>query len=157
SQSGRFDIVTARPFTHIGPGQSDRFAVAHFAKQITEISTGGRAPVMDVGDLSATRDVTDVRDVVRAYKVLLNQGRNGEAYNVCSGIEVSTNWLLRKLIEYSGLEIEVRQEPSLVRKHEQRRIVGSYEKINNETKWTPLIPLRQTLCDTLAYWRSALE
>jgi GDP-4-dehydro-6-deoxy-D-mannose reductase len=83
SQTERFDIVTARPFTHIGPGQSARFAVSNFTKQISEILLDKREPVIRVGDLQTTRDFTDVRDVVRAYKFLLERGRSGQVYNVC--------------------------------------------------------------------------
>ena len=87
SQTGPFEVVMARPFNHIGPGQSERFAISDFAKQIAEIKLGRRPPKLAAGDIDVTRDFTDVRDVVRAYLLLLDKGRSGEAYNVCSGIE----------------------------------------------------------------------
>ena len=157
SQTEQFEIVTARPFTHIGPGQSDRFAISNFAKQIAEISLGKKAPVINVGNLHATRDITDVRDVVRAYSLLLERGRNGQAYNICSGRETSIKTLLNELIEFARLDISVEQDESLMRNAEQKRIYGSYEKIRNETGWDPLIPLSQALVDTFSCWVDKLK
>lgn len=157
SQTEQFEIVTARPFTHIGPGQSDRFAISNFARQIAEISLGKKAPVINVGNLHATRDITDVRDVVRAYGLLLERGRNGQAYNICSGRETSIKALLNELIEFARLDISVEQDESLMRNVEQKRIYGSYEKIRDETGWDPRIPLSQTLADTFSFWVDKLK
>ncbi len=157
SQTEQFEIVTARPFTHIGPGQSDRFAISNFARQIAEISLGKKAPVINVGNLHATRDITDVRDVVRAYGLLLERGRNGQAYNICSGRETSIKALLNELIEFAGLDISVEHDESLMRNVEQKRIYGSYEKIRYETGWDPQIPLGQTLADTFSFWVDKLK
>lgn len=157
SQTEKFEIVTARPFTHIGPGQSDRFAISNFARQIAEISLGKKAPVIHVGNLHATRDITDVRDVVRAYGLLLESGRNGQAYNICSGRETSIEALLNELIEFARLDISVEQDESLMRNVEQKHIYGSYEKIRSETRWDPLIPLSQTLADTFSCWVDKLK
>jgi GDP-4-dehydro-6-deoxy-D-mannose reductase len=152
SQTEQFDIVTARPFTHIGPGQSDRFAVSNFTKQISEILLGRREPVIRVGDLDTTRDFTDVRDVVRAYQLLLESGRSGQAYNVCSGNETSLRLLLNELIENAGVAIRVEQDEGLMRHAEQRRICGSYAKIQKDTGWSPTMPPSRTLADMLSYW-----
>jgi len=157
SQTEDFKIVTARPFTHIGPGQSDRFAISNFAKQLVEISLGKRDPVITVGNLHATRDITDVRDVVGAYGMLLKMGRNGQAYNICSGIEISINTILNELIELTELEVKIALDGSLLRNIEQKRIYGSYEKIHTETGWKPMISLRQSLADTLSYWSDELK
>ena len=157
SQTEDFEIVTARPFTHIGPGQSDRFAISNFAKQLAEISLGKRDPVINVGNLHATRDITDVRDVVRAYALLLERGCNGQAYNICSGVEISINTLLNELIELTELEVSIEFDDSLLRNVEQKRIYGSYEKIHKETDWKPMLSLRQTLGDTLSYWVDKLK
>lgn len=157
SQTEQFEIVTARPFTHIGPGQSDRFAISNFAKQIAEISLGQKPPVINVGNLHATRDITDVRDVVRAYGLLLESGSNGQAYNICSGRETSIKALLIELIEFARLDISVEQDESLMRNVEQKRIYGSYERIRSETGWNPLIPLSQTLADTFSCWVDKLK
>jgi GDP-4-dehydro-6-deoxy-D-mannose reductase len=157
SQASRFEIVTARPFTHIGPGQSDRFSISNFAKQIAEILLGKKEPVIYVGDLDKTRDFTDVRDVVSAYSHLLERGRSGHVYNVCSGIETNTRALLNKLIEYSGIQVVIEQDEFLKRNKEQQRIYGSYEKIKMETGWSPTISLSRTLEDTLSYWVEKLK
>jgi GDP-4-dehydro-6-deoxy-D-mannose reductase len=85
SQTADFKIVMVRPFNHIGPGQSERFALSDFAKQVTEIKLRRHEPLLHVGDIDVTRDFTDVRDIVRAYGLLLEHGKNGEVYNVCSG------------------------------------------------------------------------
>lgn len=157
SQTEQFEIVTARPFTHIGPGQSDRFSISNFAKQIAQISLGKKPSVIKVGNLHATRDITDVRDVVRAYDLLLEKGRNGETYNICSGRETGIKALLNELIELAGIEISVEPDESLIRNAEQKRIYGSYEKIHNETGWDPKVSLSQTLADTFSYWAHALK
>lgn len=157
SQNEDFEIVTARPFTHIGPGQSDRFAISNFAKQLAEISLGTKEPFIYVGNLNATRDITDVRDVVRGYAYLLDRGHNGQAYNICSGKETSIKTLLNELIELSGLTVSIELDDSLLRNVEQNRIYGSYEKIHKETGWKPMLSLRQTLVDTLSYWVDKLK
>jgi GDP-4-dehydro-6-deoxy-D-mannose reductase len=157
SQNSQFEIVTARPFTHIGPGQSDRFAISNFAKQIAEILLGKIEPVIYVGDLDKTRDFTDVRDVVAAYNLLLEYGQNGHVYNVCSGTETSTRSLLSKLIEYSGVDIVIDQDKSLIRSNEQQRIYGNYKKISLETGWKPRISLNVTLDNLLTYWVEKLK
>lgn len=157
SQTEAFEIVTARAFTHIGPGQSDRFAISSFARQIAGIMLGMREPVIRVGNMDTTRDLTDVRDVARAYAILLEKGRNGNIYNVCSGSETYMRTLLNDLIKLSMIDIRVEMEPSIIRGREQQRIRGSFEKLNKETGWFPEIPISQTLSDTLAYWIEKLK
>ena len=157
SRTEAVEIVTARPFTHIGPGQSDRFAISSFAKQIAEIMLGKREAVIRVGNLDSTRDLTDVRDVVRAYVVLLERGSSGNIYNICSGKETLMRSLLDNLIQLSKIDIKVEQDPSLVRQQEQQRILGSFEKLHKETGWEPEISISQTLSDTLAYWLEKLK
>lgn len=157
SQTEQFEIVTARPFTHIGPGQSDRFSISSFSKQVAEILLGKREPVIYVGDLQTTRDFTDVRDVVDAYVLLLENGRNGEVYNVCSGEEITTRSLLDELIESSGTPINVTHDKSLLRSTEQRRILGSHDKISSEMGWEATIPISRTLADMQSYWVDRLR
>jgi len=157
SRTESFEIVTVRPFTHIGPGQSERFAISSFAKQIAEIIIGMRAPTIRVGNLDTTRDLTDVRDVVRAYAMLLEKGQNGNIYNVCSGRETCMRTLLSDLIKLSMIDIRVEIDPSIIRVREQRRIRGCFEKLHKETGWFPEIPLSQSLSDTLAYWLEKLK
>lgn len=157
SQTEKFKIVTARPFTHIGPGQSDRFAISNFGKQIAEVAAGKREPVIRVGNLHATRDITDVRDVVSAYSRLLEIGENGQVFNICSGTEVSIQLLLNSMIEFANLNIKIEPDPSLTRNMEQLRIQGSFEKLHQLTGWTPQIPLQQTLADIFTYWRNKVR
>ncbi len=157
SQTEQFEIVTARPFTHIGPGQSDRFAISNMSKQVAEIMLGKRNPLIRVGNLNTTRDLTDVRDVANAYALLLEKGRNGEAYNVCSAKELSIRAVLEQLIGYAEIEIKVEQDPSLVRGVEQKRICGDFDKLRRDTGWEPSVPLGKTLEDTVLYWVRKLK
>ncbi len=157
SQTEQFGIVTARPFTHIGPGQSDRFAISNFCKQIAEIALGRIEPIIRVGNLETTRDFTDVRDVTSAYVMLLTKGRSGEVYNVCSGKEVSMGAVLEQLIERTKIDVKVEEDHSLVRESEQRRLYGSYGKLNKNTGWDPKVPLEKTLGDTVSYWLEQIK
>lgn len=154
SQTGSFEIVMARPFNHIGPRQATTFAVADFASQIVACQRSGAARPLRVGDIDATRDFTDVRDVVRAYGLLLSCGRNGETYNVCSGIECSLRELIEGLFSVAGVRMDVEVAAERLRRTEQRRMVGSYEKLREHTGWEPRIALRQTLADIVGYWQS---
>ena len=151
SASGPFEIVIARPFTHIGPGQSPRFSVANFTQQIAEVVLGRRAPQVKVGSLSATRDFTDVRDVVRAYDLLVHQGLNGGVYNVCSGRELLMSDVIDLLVSTSGKAIELACDDARLRGGEPQRLCGSFEKLRADTGWYPQIPLETTLADMLAF------
>jgi GDP-4-dehydro-6-deoxy-D-mannose reductase len=157
SQTERFRIVTARAFTHIGPGQSDRFAISNFARQVAQISLGRSEPVIRVGSLDTTRDLTDVRDVVCAYRLLLEQGRTSEVYNVCSNKETNIRSLLNQLIESAGVSVDIEHDETLLRAAEQRRTLGSHAKIHNEIGWTPSIPPSRTIGDMLSYWVNRLK
>jgi len=157
SQTSSFEIVSVRPFNHIGAGQNERFVVSSLAKQIVEIRKGVRPPILRVGDLSVTRDFTDVRDVVSAYMLLVEDGVNGETYNVCSGVERSIEALLNCMLNISGVSAEVYPDPELFRSAEQRRVCGSLNKINGQTGWLPKIPLERTLQDILSFWESVIQ
>jgi len=152
SQTGPFEIVIARPFNHIGPRQSDRFAVASFARQIAAHRAGRGAGRLRVGDIDTTRDFTDVRDIVRAYAMLLERGRNGEAYNVCSGVERTLREVIGALLKAAGVDMQIEVDTDRLRRVEQRRMSGSFAKLHADTGWQPEIPFDQTLVDTLAYW-----
>ncbi|AUW33898.1 NAD-dependent epimerase/dehydratase family protein [Acidithiobacillus caldus] len=157
SQTSGFEIVMVRPFNHIGPDQSPRFAIADFARQVMEIRLGRRAPVLQVGDIDITRDFTDVRDVVRAYGLLLERGRNGEIYNVCSGREYCIRDLLRRLLTLAGVEATIEQDPARLRRAEQRRMVASFAALQRDTGWQPAIPMEQSLQDLLNDWEKPLQ
>jgi GDP-4-dehydro-6-deoxy-D-mannose reductase len=147
-------IVMARSFNHIGPGQSDRFVIADFAHQLAEIAAGRRDPVVAVGDIDVTRDFTDVRDVVRAYFALLDRGRSGEIYNVCSGVERSIRSLLERLMELSGVTARIEPQNERLRRAEQRRVAGSPARICAATGWSATTPVDESLVAMLEYWKN---
>lgn len=151
------DIVIARPFNHIGPGQSTRFAIADFAKCIAEMQLGLKAPVLEVGDLDVTRDFTDVRDVVRAYLLLLERGQRGQVYNVCSGTEQNMAQAVQTMAEIAGVQLQTRQDPSRFRKASQRRSCGSSGLLRNQTGWRPTISWQQSLTDIIKDWKRKLQ
>ena len=153
AQQGRFEIFLARPFTHIGPGQSSRFAVAKFARQIAAIIAGKQEPVIAAGNLRTTRDLTDVRDIVRAYDAIIHRGEAGKAYNVCCGIEITMLEVINKLIDLSNIAIKIVQNPLETRTSEQQRICGSYAALSAATGWRPEVPLDRTLADMIAHER----
>ena len=144
-----FRIVLTRPFTQIGPGQDSRFAIADFAHQVAEMRSGRRSPIMVTGDLDVTRDFTDVRDAVRAYHLLLRNGKNGEVYNICSGQERSLRSLVDELLRIAGVQAEQRGDPARMRPAEQRRMVGDAGRIHAMLGWSPEISLTTTLTDIL--------
>lgn len=149
SQNAEFRIVMTRPFTQIGPGQDRRFALPDFARQIVEIRAGRRPPWLVTGDTEVVRDFTDVRDSVRAYRMLLEAGKNGETYNICSGVGRSLYSLVVELLHLAGVEAELRIDASRLRPSEQRRVLGNPQKINSKLGWFPQIPLAETLKDIL--------
>jgi GDP-4-dehydro-6-deoxy-D-mannose reductase len=147
------DVVLARPFNHIGWGQGDRFAIASFARQIAEIASGKRPPVIAIGDVDVTRDFTDVNDVAHAYLALLAEGAPGETYNICSGVEYRIGDLLARLLELAGIDVRIEQEPGRVRQAEQRRMRGDPGKIFAVTQWRPATPIDSSLRAALDYWK----
>lgn len=153
----RMDIVVARSFNHIGPGQSPRFALADFSKTIVEIRKGLRDPVLSVGDLDVTRDFTDYRDVIEAYLRLLDRGRTGEIYNVCSGREHRLKDAVYDLARLAGIGITLTIDPARCRKASQRRALGSAEKLKKDTGWTPVIRWEQSLTDMLNFWETSIQ
>lgn len=156
SQTEGLDAMIARPFNHIGSGQSERFVVSSFARQLVEIKLGRREPVIAIGDVEVTRDVTDVRDVVKAYLLLLEHGNAGEIYNICSGKEVWIRDVLARLIDLAGVDVSVVQDPARLRTTDQKRLLGSFDKLKRCSGWQPTIELRQSLADTLTYWERKL-
>ena len=143
------DVVIARPFNHIGPGQDERFVVASFAHQLAAIAAGG-PKLMHVGNLAAERDFLDVRDVAEAYVALLANGRSGEVYNICSGRAVRIQEVLRQLITIARVPVEVRDDPERMRPSDVPTIVGDAAKLRTATGWSPRRPLAQTLRDVYA-------
>jgi GDP-4-dehydro-6-deoxy-D-mannose reductase len=154
--SQRMDVILARPFNHIGAGQSDRFAVSDFAHQIAAIKRGLRPAVIRVGDLDVTRDFTDVHDVIEAYFALLERGTAGEIYNVCSGAEHSMASILADLVELGGIKVKIETESQRLRPTEQRRMRGDATKIRAATGWSASTPLRVSLRAALQYWEESI-
>jgi GDP-4-dehydro-6-deoxy-D-mannose reductase len=154
SRAPGLNIIRVRPFNHIGPRQSASFAVANFARQIAAIENGRQPAVVETGNLGPVRDLTDVRDVVQAYRALAARGRSGEAYNIASGEVYSMDVVLKRLLSISPVQAEIRQKGSLVRRNETWAVRASAAKLRQETGWTPRYALDQTLADTLDYWRA---
>lgn len=150
------DVVIARPFNHIGPGQSADFVISSFAKQISEIELGRCGAEIAVGDIETTRDFTDVRDVVRAYFFLLHGGETGQTYNVCSGQEQRIRVLLERMLLLGGIKAVIRVDPHKLRVSEQRRMFGSNQRIAAATGWAPQIELDTTLRDVLKDWKKRI-
>lgn len=147
------DVLYTRSFNHIGPGQAKGFVVSDFASSIAAIMNGA-APVVRVGNTKAYRDFTDVRDVARAYRLLVEKGARGEIYNVGSGAAVSVQEVLDTLIRLSGQEIQVEQDPEKYRPLDQPRIMCDKRKIAKHIGWNPAIPLEESLRNTLSWWVS---
>jgi GDP-4-dehydro-6-deoxy-D-mannose reductase len=151
------DVVRARPFNHIGPRQSPKFAVAHFAEQIAAVELGRQPPLLETGNLSPRRDLTDVRDTVQAYLLLMERGRSGEAYNVGTGQTHSMQEMVDRLLRLTQVRVQVKQRGDLVRATETPAVRADAAKLRRETGWAPRFSLEQTLADMLTYWRSALR
>jgi GDP-4-dehydro-6-deoxy-D-mannose reductase len=150
-------VVRPRAFNHAGPGQLPIYALASFTRQVAIGLEAGEDPVRLVtGNPDARRDFTDVRDVVRAYRLLAEAGEPG-VFNVCSGRSSSPRELLPALGEAVGVEIEHEVDPALVRAHEVMEIRGSAERLRAATGWRPEIPLETTLADTIAWWRAEIR
>jgi GDP-4-dehydro-6-deoxy-D-mannose reductase len=147
-------IIRARPFNHIGPRQSPQFAVAHFAEQVAAVEQARQSPVLETGNLTPHRDLTDVRDTVRAYLLLMERGRPGEAYNIGTGRTYAMQEVLDRLLALARVRVEVRRRADLVRATETPATRADAGRLRRETGWEPRFTLEQTLADTLDYWRS---
>jgi GDP-4-dehydro-6-deoxy-D-mannose reductase len=147
-------VVVVRPFNHIGPGQSPNFFVPAFAKRIVEAKRSG-ARTLRVGTLSTRRDFTDVRDVVAAYRLLIERGVAGEIYNVCSGRDVAMSDIAAQLLARAGVELTLETDPELVRPVDVPVLRGDAGRLHAATGWQPEIPLATTLADVLSSWEKA--
>lgn len=145
-------VVRTRTFNHTGPGRGAGFAEGSFARQIAEILAGRREPRIVVGNLDAVRDFSDVRDVVRAYTLLVEKGAAGEVYNVASGCGVRIGYVLERLVALSGVKVEIREERALLRPADIPYLVGDFGRLR-ALGWAPEIGLDRSLTDLLAYWQ----
>ena len=151
------NTIMVRAFNHSGPGQSDTFVISAFCRQIAEIELGIKAPEISVGNLAAKRDFTDVRDIVRAYRLLAEKGVPGEVYNVGRGKAVSIQSVLDTVLGLCGMTVTVKPDPSRMRASDIPVIEPDVSKIYRCTGWRAEISLEQTIADTLDWWRSELS
>jgi GDP-4-dehydro-6-deoxy-D-mannose reductase len=144
-------VVRVRPFNHVGPGQAPGFVVAALAARIAEARQAGVTSIA-VGNLGARRDLTDVRDVIRAYRLLVERGTPGEVYNVCSGRDVAISEVADRLLRLAGADLELVPDPSLMRPVDVPVVRGDPRKLHDATGWTPEFDLDTTLHDVLDQW-----
>ncbi|HVZ12341.1 MAG TPA: GDP-mannose 4,6-dehydratase [Patescibacteria group bacterium] len=152
--SYKIPIIRVRPYNHIGPRQSPQFVVAAFAKKIADIEKGKMEPVLKVGNLTAKRDFTDVRDMVSAYVEILEKGEEGEVYNIGSGKSYKIEDVLNKLLSFTDTKIEIRQDESLMRPIDVPELLCDNSKMKKTTGWETKFGIDQTLKETLEYWRN---
>ncbi len=149
-------VLIARPFNHIGPGQSDSYVVSALAKRVLKAKQDGK-PSIVVGNLASKRDFTDVRDVIAAYRRIIEAGISGETYNVCSGKSTSVRDLAEMITELAGAEVALEIDPSLARDVEVTDICGDASKCQEALSWKPVIPIADSLRDVLGWWSVRLR
>jgi len=146
-------VFLTRSFNHIGPRQDPSFAASSFARQVARIEAGLDEPVIRVGNLEARRDLTDVRDMVRAYRAIVERGRPGRVYNVCSERAYPISELLERLVVLARVRVHIQTDATRLRPNDMPLLLGSASRIREEVAWTPAIPIDRTLGDLLDYWR----
>jgi GDP-4-dehydro-6-deoxy-D-mannose reductase len=151
------DVIVARPFNHTGPRQRPDFAAPGMARQIALIERGALEPMIKVGNLDAQRDLTDVRDTVRAYALLIDRGVPGMTYNVASGVGRSIRSVLDALVLRARVPVTIALDAERLRPNDTPIIVGDASRLHAATGWTPAIPFERTMDDLLAYWRGSVS
>ena len=151
--NGPLAVTIARAFNHFGPRQDPHFAASGFARRIADIERGTWPPEISVGNLDARRDLTDVRDTVRAYKLIAEHGQPGRPYNVCSGRAITIRELLDLLLARARVPIAVKVDPARLRPNDTPFLLGNPTRVRDELGWEPQIPIEQTLDDLLEHWR----
>ena len=154
SRDRRRRKMLVRSFNHAGPRQSPAYVTSSFASQIAEIEAGLREPTLSVGNLDAARDITDVRDVVRAYRMIVERGEPGRPYNVCSGTAYRVGDLLDRLVEMARVTVRIIVDAARLRASDNPLILGDRTRVTAEIGWKPEIPIDRTLADLLDYWRA---
>jgi len=155
--SGREDgieVIVTRSFNHTGPRQSAAFAAPNMARQIALIEAGAAEPMIKVGNLDAQRDMTDVRDMARAYAGLMEKGTPSTIYNVASGVTRSMKSILAALVARARVTVRIETDPALLRPSDTPVILGDASRLRTATGWEPQIPFERTLDDLLTYWRA---
>jgi GDP-4-dehydro-6-deoxy-D-mannose reductase len=155
--NGVVAVGIARPFNHFGPRQDPQFAAAGFARRIADIERGRWAPEMSVGNLDARRDLTDVRDTVRAYRLIVERGVPRRPYNVCTGHAIAIGELLDRLLSRARVKITIRPDPARLRPNDTPLLLGDPARLSDELGWAPVISLDRTLDDLLEYWRGRAQ
>jgi GDP-4-dehydro-6-deoxy-D-mannose reductase len=149
-------VVRTRPFNHAGPRQSEAFVTSSFARQIAEIESGGREPVLSVGNLDAQRDIMDVRDTAKAYEALAATGTVGAVYNICGGTAYRVGDLLERLLGLARVRVTVQPDPARLRPSDNPLVLGDPARIIADTGWRTTIPIARTLADLLDWWRTEI-
>ena len=155
--SHNLQVIRARPSNHIGPRQNEQFVTSNFAKQIAEIEIGKREPVLRVGNLTAQRDFTDVRDMARAYGLAIERGIPGEVYNIGSERAVSIQHIVDVLISFSRVAIRIEHDPARMRHSDTPVMICDASKFRAQTGWHATIALETSLRDILDYWRERIQ
>jgi GDP-4-dehydro-6-deoxy-D-mannose reductase len=153
----KLDVVIVRPFNHTGPGQGPSFVCSALARQVALAECGAQPPILQVGDMNPIRDFSDVRDIVTGYADLLERGRTGEIYNLCSEVGTSVADVIAILRGIATMPLGVYRDPALRRPVDVLRIVGSAEKARTEVGWKPAYTIETTLADAVASWRTAVK
>ena len=148
--------LIARSFNHVGPRQAPSFVASSIAKQIAEIETGKKPPVLVMGNLDSQRDIMDVRDTVLAYQAMMKSAAPGIPYNVCSGSPLPVRTLVELMVSKARVPIAIEQDPARFRPNDTPLVLGDHTRLTNATGWLPRIPFAQTVDDLLTYWRSSL-
>ena len=151
--SHQLDVLVVRPFNHIGPGQSADYVVPGFARQVAEIEAGKREPVIGLGNMTAQRDFTDVRDIVHAYYQVIRLADGGNVYNVCSGVPRSIQSIFDLLMSMTHTHITTHSDPAKFRVVDTPISYGDNSRLRQDVHWSPQIPIEQTIADVLNYWR----
>jgi GDP-4-dehydro-6-deoxy-D-mannose reductase len=147
-------VICARPFNHTGPGQEPIYVCSSLARQAVAAEQGRQPPVLAVGNVDPVRDFSDVRDIAAGYVALLEHGRSGAAYNLCSGEGVSIAEVIAVIRTIIRIPVRVRVEPARVRRYDVPRVVGSYQRATEDTGWRPRIALADTLAALVDDWRA---
>jgi len=150
-------VLRVRAFNHLGPGQTDKFVAPAIASRIARAERDGGPSVLPIGDLSARRDFTDVRDVVRAYRLLMDKGEPGEVYNVCSGVDLAVQDLADQMLAQAQIPLRFETDEDLLRPVEVPVLRGSHDRLSDATGWEPEISISQTLTDLLEDWRERVN
>jgi GDP-4-dehydro-6-deoxy-D-mannose reductase len=155
--AGQFEVVIARPFNHVGPGQDSRFVLSGFAREIALRLCGQASGAIVTGDVDVSRDFTDVLDVLEAYVALLTKGVSARTYNICSGHGLHIGETLAAMLVRAGVDAGIQPDPARFRPNEQKRVVGSSARLLADTDWAPRRPLEHTLASMVADWKGKIR